>query len=52
MNNSQYFVAKHFPLTLVEAKIDQLWQPSAYVGTCGELPTALLKAFLRGADIG
>ncbi len=52
MNNSQYYVAKHFPLTLVEGKIDQLWQPSAYVGTCGELTTALLKAFLRGADAG
>jgi REP-associated tyrosine transposase len=52
MNNGQHFVAKHFPLTLVEAKIDQLWQPSAYVGTCGELTTALLKAFLRRADVG
>jgi putative transposase len=52
MNNGQYFVAKHFPRALVEAKIDQLWQPSAYVGTCGELTTALLKAFLRRADIG
>jgi len=49
MNNGQYFVAKHFPLTLVEAKIDQLWQPSAYAGTCGEVTTALLKAFLRNA---
>ena len=52
MNNAQYFVAKHFPQALVVAKIDQLWQPSAYVGTCGELPTGLLKAFLRGSDIG
>ena len=49
MNNGQYFVAKHFPLAIVEAKIDQLWQPSAYVGTCGELTTALLKAFLSSA---
>jgi putative transposase len=48
MNNGQYFVAKHFPQTLVAAKIDQLWQPSAYAGTCGELTTALLKSFLRG----
>ena len=48
MNNGQYFVAKHFPGVMVEAKIDQLWQPSAYAGTCGELTTALLKAFLRG----
>jgi putative transposase len=52
MNNGQNFVVKHSPLTLVEANIDQLWQPSAYVGTCGELPTALLKAFLRAADVG
>ena len=52
MNNAQYFVANHFPRALVEAKIDQLWQSSAYVGTCGELTTALLKAFLRTAAVG
>jgi putative transposase len=52
MNNGQYCIARHFPWALVEAKIDQLWQPSAYVGTCGELPTALLKAFLRRATVG
>jgi putative transposase len=50
MNNGQYFIAKHFPHALVEAKIDQLWQASAYAGTCGELTTALLKAFLRSED--
>jgi REP element-mobilizing transposase RayT len=49
MNNGQYFVGKHFPRALVDARIDQLWQPSGYVGTCGEFTTALLKAFLRGA---
>jgi putative transposase len=47
MNNAQHYMARQFPLALVEARIDQLWQPSAYVGTCGELTTALLKAFLR-----
>jgi putative transposase len=52
MNNGQYFVAKHFPLAIVAAKIDQLWQPSAYVGTCGELTTALLKAFMNSGDGG
>ena len=50
MNNGQFFMAKHFPLALIEAKIDRLWQPSAYAGTCGELSTALLKAFLRSAN--
>lgn len=49
MNNGQYFMAKHFASELIEAGINQLWQPSAYVGTCGELTTALLKAFLRNA---
>ncbi|HXU37066.1 MAG TPA: IS200/IS605 family transposase [Blastocatellia bacterium] len=52
MNNGQYFVARHFPLAIVAAKIDQLWQPSAYVGTCGELTTALLKAFMNSGDGG
>jgi putative transposase len=50
INNAQYFMGKNFPGALVDAKIDQLWQPSAYAGSCGELPTALLKAFLRRAD--
>ena len=49
MNNGQYFMGKNSPGELVEAKVDQLWQSSAYVGTCGELTTALLKAFLRGS---
>jgi len=52
MNNGQHFVAKNFPSALFEAKIDQLWQPSAYVGTCGEVTTALLRAFLRAANAG
>jgi hypothetical protein len=47
MNNGQYFVGKQYPQALIAAKIDQLWQPSAYAGTCGELTTALLKAFLQ-----
>jgi len=47
MNNGQYFVGKHCPERLIKAGINQLWQPSAYAGTCGELPTALLKSFLQ-----
>jgi putative transposase len=46
MNNGQHFVAKHWASRLIEAGIDQLWQPSAYAGSCGDLPTALLKSFL------
>jgi putative transposase len=50
MNNGQYFVGTKYPERLIEAKVDQLWQPSAYAGTCGELPTALLKSFLESED--
>ena len=50
MNNGQHFMGKTFPERLIEAGINQLWQASAYAGSCGELPTALLKSFLRGDD--
>ena len=50
LNNGQHFVGKNFPERLIEAGINQLWQPSAYTGSCGELPTALLKSFLRSDD--
>jgi len=47
MNNGQHWYAKHYSGQLAAAKVDRLWQPSAYAGTCGEVTTALLKAFLR-----
>jgi len=50
MNNGQHFVGTRYPERLIEAGIDQLWQASAYAGTCGELSTALLKSFLQGED--
>lgn len=46
MNNGQHFIGLHHPQVLVEAGIDQLWQASAYAGTCGELTTALIKYWL------
>jgi len=50
MNNGQYFVGKRCPERLIEAGVDQLWEPSAYAGTCGELSTALLKSFLESDE--
>lgn len=46
LNNGEYFINKNYPLALVNENIDQLWQPSAYVGSCGEASTALVKAWL------
>lgn len=48
MNNGQYFVGKNYPEVLVEAGLDQLWESSAYAGTCGDFTTAFVKAWLKG----
>jgi len=47
MNNGQYFIGEKYPRLLVESGIDQLWEASAYAGTCGEVTTALIKTWLR-----
>jgi len=46
LNNGQYFVGQNAPQAMIQAKIEQLWQSSAYAGTCGEMTTALVKSFL------
>lgn len=50
LNNGQYFVGRHSPQAFVQAGIEQLWQESAYAGTCGEMTTALMKSFLRRGE--
>ena len=46
MNNGQYFMAKNYPQLLIHARIDQLWQASAYAGTCGRYTTGLMQRWL------
>src|SRR5215471_13109194 len=46
LNNGQHFVGQHAPEALIQAGIEQLWQPSAYSGTTGGVTTAMVKAFL------
>jgi len=46
LNNGQHLVGQHGPEALIQAKIEQLWQASAYAGTTGKVTTALVKAFL------
>ena len=50
MNNAQYFVWKNDGELLVRVGLDQLWESSAYAGTCGDYTTALVKAWLRKKD--
>jgi REP element-mobilizing transposase RayT len=47
MNNAQHFVGKNYPQVLVDVGIDQLWESSAYAGTCGDFTTAFVKEWLR-----
>src|SRR5215510_2860659 len=47
MNNGQHFMGKRFPELCVANGLDQLWEASAYAGTCGDFTTALIKSWLR-----
>jgi hypothetical protein len=40
-------MGRDYAEVLVESGMNQLWQPSAYVGTCGEFTSALIKAWLN-----
>jgi REP element-mobilizing transposase RayT len=50
MNNGQHFVGKNYPQVLIEAGIGQLWQPSAYAGTCGEYTSGLIQKWLSSPE--
>ena len=50
MNNGQHFIGEKYPQFLIEAGINQLWQPSAYVGTCGEYTTGLIQKWLSSPE--
>ena len=47
MNNGQYFIGKRYPELLVHLGMTQLWNKSAYAGTCGEITTGLIMKWLR-----
>ena len=50
MNNGQYFMGKHYPGLLLANGMDQLWNASAYAGTCGDLTTGLIMKWLRSDE--
>jgi REP element-mobilizing transposase RayT len=49
MNNGQHFMGKHYPQVFVENGLNQLWEASAYAGTCGDFTTALIKSWLAAS---
>ena len=50
LNNGQHFVGQHAPEAMIQARLEQLWQASAYAGTTGKVTTALVKAFLSESE--
>ncbi len=52
MNNAQHWIAQNGGAEWIAAGLDQLWQPSAYAGTCGSVSTALMKRFLSRDAVG
>jgi len=50
INSGQYFIGNRLPRLLVEAGRDELWQPSADAGTCGQMTTALVKSILSRSE--
>ena len=47
MNNGQYFIGERYPELLIRNSMTQLWNPSAYAGTCGEISTGLIMKWLQ-----
>jgi REP-associated tyrosine transposase len=50
LNNGQYFIGERYPALLIENGLDQLWNASAYAGTCGEVTTALIMKWLESDE--
>jgi len=50
MNNGQHFMGTNYAEVLIESGMNQLWQPSAYAGTCGEFTSALIKTWLNAPE--
>ena len=50
LNNGQHFIGKNYPDLLIENGLTQLWNDSAYAGTCGQTTTALLMKWLESDE--
>ena len=50
LENTRYWMTKHYDGVLKETQAWDVWQPSYYAGTAGEYTTAQLKKFLASGD--
>lgn len=47
MNSSQEFIWHRFPQLAVQARIERLWRPSAYVGSFGDISSNAMRAYMH-----
>ena len=47
MNMAQQFIWDDFSKLVIQAKVDRLWQPSAYVGSFGDLTSNAISAYMK-----
>lgn len=47
MNAAQDVIFREFPSDAIQAKLERLWQPSAYVGSFGDLATPRIQKYIR-----
>jgi len=52
MNAAQAVIWRDFSADAIQARIERLWQPSAYVGSYGDLATPQVQAYLRSHRSG
>ena len=50
LNNSQHFIGERYSELLIKNGMNQLWNASAYAGTCGEITTALIMKWLASDE--
>jgi REP element-mobilizing transposase RayT len=47
MNGAQEVIWDQFPEAAIEGRIERLWQPSAYIGSFGDLASPQIAAYVR-----
>jgi REP element-mobilizing transposase RayT len=52
MNQAQEVIWQRFPEEVIRARVERLWQPSAYVGSFGDLASPQIRQYIRNWEVG
>jgi REP element-mobilizing transposase RayT len=47
MNAAQALLSREFARSVIEARVERVWQPGAYIGSFGDLATPQVQAYLK-----